>query len=83
VKINEADLFHWKLGPRSLYLRARDEKKAWIARYDFAAGRVVDTVGFAPTGTGTSIAVSPDERHLLVIREEGPAIDLMIARRIQ
>jgi hypothetical protein len=33
-----------------------------------------------PSGAGTSIAASPDERELLIVREEGPAIDLMIAR---
>jgi len=41
---------------------------------------MVPAVALTPSGAGTSIAVSPDERELLVVREEGPAIDLMLAR---
>ena len=38
------------------------------------------TWDIAPSGTGVSIAVTDDEQKIIVIQEEGPAIDLMIAR---
>lgn len=80
VEIGPQDLFHWVLGPRSLYLRGREPGASGIVRYDFATRRQEPASAVRPTGAGTSIAVSPDERALLVVREEGPAIDLMIAR---
>lgn len=81
VEVPDADLYHWELGPRSLFLRTRAGGKERIDRYDLASRKVVSSVPFAPSGAGTSLAVAPDESVLLVVREEGPAIDLMIARR--
>ncbi len=80
LELAEAELYHWTLAARSIYLRQRDKGEARLARYDFAARRVDQSWPFAPTGAGTSIAVSPDEALLLVAREEPPAIDLMLAR---
>ena len=51
-----------------------------LARYDIEARRIVQTWPFPPSGTGASIAATPAEDLLLVAREEGPAIDLMLAR---
>jgi Tol biopolymer transport system component/DNA-binding winged helix-turn-helix (wHTH) protein len=80
LQIPEVDLFHWTLGARSIYLRVRDEGGARLARYDLASRRIAPASSLAPSGAGASIAVSPDEDRLLVVREEGPAIDLMLAR---
>lgn len=74
------DLYHWAIGPRSLYLRVREEGRVGIARFDLESGRRVATIAVPPSGAGTSIAASPDESVLVVAREEPPAVDLMIAR---
>lgn len=80
VELGEGDLYHWSLGPRSLYVRMQAPGRTVVARYDLATGRQVATLDAAPTGSGTSLAVDPDERLLIVTREEGPAVDLMLAR---
>lgn len=80
LEVPEGDLYHWTLAPRSLYLRARDGTTVHVARHDIATRRVAQTWPIAPSGAGTSIAASPDETLLLVGQEEGPAIDLMLAR---
>jgi DNA-binding winged helix-turn-helix (wHTH) protein/dipeptidyl aminopeptidase/acylaminoacyl peptidase len=81
LEVAPGDLFHWSLGPRSLFVRVREEGAPRLARYDFTARRVVQRLALAPSGAGSSIAVSPDESQLLVVREENPQIDLMFARR--
>jgi hypothetical protein len=81
LDVAEADQFHWKLGPRSIFVRSTRGDKPRLERFDLARRAVTQTLAFFPTGTGTSIAPSPDESKLLVVREEGPAVDLMIARR--
>jgi Tol biopolymer transport system component/DNA-binding winged helix-turn-helix (wHTH) protein len=80
VELGEGDLYHWTLGPRSLYVRTQAPGRVLVARYDLATGQQVGAIDAAPTGAGTSLAVDPEERLLLVTREEGPAIDLMLAR---
>jgi len=80
LEVNEAELYHWALGPRSIFVRVRGAGGAHLQRRDLATGKTTGTFDFAPTGAGTSIAVSPDESTLVVVREEGPAIDLMIAK---
>ena len=77
VEIGAADLYHWALGEKSLYRRA----PGGIARHDLATGRVAEVIAAAPSGAGTSIAVGPGDRDLVFVKEEGPAIDLMIAPR--
>jgi hypothetical protein len=74
------NLYHWRLGPRSLFVRASEASGGGVARYDFATRSLGAAVSLTPSGAGTSIAVSPDESELLVVREEGPAIDLMLAK---
>ena len=80
AELAEDGLYHWTLGPRSLYLRLREGGRVAVARYDLASGARVETLDVAPSGAGTSIAVSPDESVLVIAREEGPTVDLMIAR---
>ena len=81
LEVPDADLYHWELGPRSIFLRTQQGGTARVERYDLATRKLGTPVAFFPTGAGTSLAASPDESVLLVVREEGPAIDLMIARR--
>lgn len=80
-RVPEADQFHWSLGPHSVFLRTREGATATLVRLDLATGKEVQRLALAPSGAGTSIAASPDEAVLLVVREEGPEIDLMFARR--
>jgi DNA-binding winged helix-turn-helix (wHTH) protein/Tol biopolymer transport system component len=80
LELQPQDLYHWRLGPRSLFMRAREASGGGVLRYDFASRAQSPAATVTPTGAGTSIAVSPDESVLLVVREEGPAIDLMIAK---
>ena len=70
-----ATLYHWTVGPKSLYLRVEEG----VARYDFAAGKVVETLPIEPSGAGTSLAVSRDEKLIVYAAEEGPAVDLMLS----
>jgi dipeptidyl aminopeptidase/acylaminoacyl peptidase len=80
LDISEVDVYHWLLARRSVYLRHREDDNARLARFDLATRRIAQHWDLTPSGAGASIAVSPDESQLLVAREEGPAIDLMIAR---
>jgi Tol biopolymer transport system component len=80
VELGPGDLYHWALGPRSLYVRVREGQGFAVARIDLATGRRVATLAAIPGGSGASIAVPPDESALLIAREEGPAVDLMLAR---
>ena len=80
VQLGDGDLYQWSLGSRSLFVRTLAAGRAVVARYDLATGRQVGTVDAAPAATGTSLAVDPDERLLIVAREAGPTVDLMLAR---
>ncbi len=80
LQVPPEDTYHWALGARAIFLRSVQTGAAKLARYDLATRRISHTWDAAPSGAGASIAVSPDEKVLLVSREEGPAIDLMIAR---
>ena len=75
VTVTIPELYHWTLGERSIFLRGPDGR---VARYDLATRRVVSTLEALPSGGGTSLAASPGEREIAFIREEGPAIDLML-----
>jgi DNA-binding winged helix-turn-helix (wHTH) protein/Tol biopolymer transport system component len=76
VELAAADVFNWALGSASLYLRAPEG----IARIDLASGRRLATLALPAGGSIGSLAASRDEAHVFVAREEGPAIDLMLAR---
>jgi len=79
--IRDFDHHQWSVGPRSVFLRVRDtEGKARLARYDLATRKLAQSWDLPPTANGASIAVAPDESRVVVVREEPPAIDLMIAR---
>jgi len=78
--IAESGLYHWALTPHALYARAAVGDSVGLARFDLETGKATRTWNVAPDGAGASIAVSADEKHILVVKEEGPAIDLMIAR---
>ena len=80
VELETDALYHWALGPRSLYVRVREGGKVVLAVYDMPAAKRRDTLPLTPSGAGTSIAIAPDEGAVLIAKEEGPTVDLMLAR---
>jgi DNA-binding winged helix-turn-helix (wHTH) protein/dipeptidyl aminopeptidase/acylaminoacyl peptidase len=80
LAIAETGINHWTIVQGSLYSRVPRDNTIRLARFDLATGTLKQTWEIAPTGAGMSIAVSADERKIIVVQEEGPAIDLMIAR---
>jgi DNA-binding winged helix-turn-helix (wHTH) protein/Tol biopolymer transport system component len=80
IHIADEDLYQWAPGPGAVYFRTRENGAPRLVRYDLETQRVEPVPAFVPGGAGTSIAASRDGRRLLLVREEPPAIDLMIAR---
>jgi dipeptidyl aminopeptidase/acylaminoacyl peptidase len=81
LALGNFDHDYWAVGPRSLFLRiVGAEEKLRLARYDLASRALTQSWDLAPSANGASIAVSPDESRVAIMREEPPAIDLMIAR---
>jgi Tol biopolymer transport system component/DNA-binding winged helix-turn-helix (wHTH) protein len=81
LSIGDFDHDHWAVGPRSVFLRVVNaEGKLRLARYDLDSRRLTQSWDLAPNANGASIAISPDESRVAIVREEPPAIDLMIAR---
>jgi hypothetical protein len=80
VELEPDALYHWALGARSLYVRVREAGKLGVAVHDIATGERRTILPLAPSGAGTSIAPAPDDSALLIAREEGPTVDLMLAR---
>jgi hypothetical protein len=80
LAIAETGHNHWTITQRSLYSRAVQDNTIRLARFDLATATLAQTWEIVPSGAGTSIAVSADERKIIVVKEEGPTVDLMIAR---
>ena len=80
LAIAETGVNHWTITQRSLYSRVVRDNTIRLARFDLATGAMKQTWDVFPSGAGVSIAVSADERKIIVVQEEGPVIDLMIAR---
>jgi len=80
VELEPDALYHWTLGARSLYVRIREGGAVVLAVHSLDTGVRSATLALAPSGAGSSIAVAPDERAILIAREEGPTVDLMLAR---
>ncbi|MEO5692261.1 MAG: winged helix-turn-helix domain-containing protein [Usitatibacter sp.] len=74
------DVYHWTLGARAVYLRTIADGTPRLSRYDLDTRKFTRSWALSPSGSGASLAVTSDEKTLLVAREEGPTIDLMIAR---
>ena len=79
LPIGEAARFDWALGEKALYFPRDENGVRLLARYGLAERRVTWATPFTPTGSGTSVAPSPDDSALVVMREEPVEIDLMIA----
>jgi hypothetical protein len=80
MTIAESGHDHWILTPRSVYARTPVGDALRLGRFDVETGKLTRTWDAAPDAAGSSLAVSDDERSIIVVKEEGPAIDLMIAR---
>ena len=71
----------WALASEAIWFRDRDAAgQPRLVKHDLRTGQVA-SFDFAPSGAGSSIAISPDGKRLIVMREAPPAIDLMLARR--
>jgi len=70
----------WALGDDAIWYGGA-QGKFMLRRYDFAAGRVTAEYPLAPTALGPNIAVTADGKHVVVARQDPPALDLMLARR--
>jgi DNA-binding winged helix-turn-helix (wHTH) protein/Tol biopolymer transport system component len=79
LPVDEDTRFDWALGEKALYFPRLENGVQQLARYGFAEKRVTWTMPYAPTGAGTSIAPSPDDATLVLMREDPVEIDLMIA----
>jgi DNA-binding winged helix-turn-helix (wHTH) protein/Tol biopolymer transport system component len=81
MAIAESERFHWHLGDKVLWYRqAANDTPPKLMKLDLVSGKI-RAFDFAPTGYGTSIAASPDGRHLIVSREAPPTVDLVLARK--
>jgi len=72
--------YHWTLTPDAIYARVPGGDTTRLARFDVATQARTRTWDISPGGAGASIAVSADGSKMLVVKEDPPAIDLMIAR---
>ena len=52
-----------------------------LVRFDLERREVTARVPHGPSALGPSIAIAPDERRVILARQDAPAIDLMLARR--
>ena len=77
--VDESNRFDWFLTPDAVWYRTPTPE---VVRYDLAKRAITWRHAYAPTAFGVSLAVSPDERSLLVAREAPPLIDLMYAPRV-
>jgi DNA-binding winged helix-turn-helix (wHTH) protein/Tol biopolymer transport system component len=80
LALPETDLFHWSLTDRSIYRRVRESGAPRIERRALSDLRATGRWEAQAGGAGASIAASADDTILVFTREEGPAIDLMLAR---
>jgi DNA-binding beta-propeller fold protein YncE len=82
IELNDENRFDWTLAKDAIWFLGRNaEGKRALNRYDLASGQVASH-GFAPTGSGTSLSVSPDGKQMIVLQEEPPVIDLMLAKNV-
>jgi len=81
VALSDSNRFDWALASEAIWFRDRDAAgQPRLVKHDLRTGQVA-SFDFAPSGAGSSIAISPDGKRLIVMREAPPAIDLMLARR--
>ncbi|QJR12661.1 Tol-Pal system protein TolB [Usitatibacter rugosus] len=80
IPIADFNRFAWTLGEKSVYFLQPGDTANSLARFDLRSGIVTRQWDYAPTAFGGSVAVSPAEDSVIVVREEKLLIDLMIAR---
>lgn len=79
VAIGDENRFEWALGDDEVWFRGRDSRGApRLFRHSFK-GDAAQSFEFAPTASGTNVAVSPSGKTILLARESEPAIDLWIS----
>jgi hypothetical protein len=80
IEIAPTGALHWALTPRALYGRIVAHETLQLARFDLGTQAATRQWDILPSGAGSSIAVTADERRIMVAKEQDPVIDLMIAR---
>ena len=77
VPVGDANRFDWTLTARALWYRDGDA----LVRVDLATRRETSRLRLDHAAAAGGLAVSADERRGLVVREDAPEIDLMLAPR--
>jgi len=72
----------WALARDALWVRlGRMDQSGELVRFDLAQHKVTTRMSVGATAIGANVAVSPDERQVIVAVQERVAIDLMLAPR--
>ncbi len=82
IDLDDRNRFDWTLARGAIwYLGENPNAKGRRAllRYNLATGHI-DSHDFAPSGAGSSLAAGPDGKQLIVLQEEPPILDLMLAK---
>jgi hypothetical protein len=72
----------WALSDDALWLGFYGEPGE-LVRFDLARRAITTRVPHGPWSIGPNLTIAPDQRLAIVARQEPPAIDLMLARRVR
>ncbi len=79
VPVSDDNRFEWATNAQAVYYVAGDENGERVQRFDLGARTDATRYRETPGSSIDGIAVSADDRVLLVVRAEPPAVDVMRA----